>query len=261
MPVSKRYPHLLVTEHGRTCSTCFLFKSWIHFNKKGCSSTGHRSTCKSCQAKAKVIYDENHKEAKRKYGHDYYQKNKARCKAYAYENKEKIRKRTKKWAERNREILREKNRKYYLENKETIRVKSREYATKNKELLAEYQRYYIKSPKGIQRRKIAAHKRRTKEILLKPLKEEHLLVLETFNKIYFSSLHFTCEYCQKPIINETYHLDHIHPISKGGDNQLENLAISCSMCNKSKKAKLLVDFQADKVAYFTNRFKYLHWIL
>jgi hypothetical protein len=46
-----------------------------------------------------------------------------------------------------------------------------------------------------------------------------------------------CWWCDAPVGN-TYHVDHIIPLSKGGDNSARNICISCPTCNTSKGAKL-----------------------
>jgi 5-methylcytosine-specific restriction endonuclease McrA len=46
-----------------------------------------------------------------------------------------------------------------------------------------------------------------------------------------------CHWCDKPV-GDDYHVDHIIPLSKGGDNSARNICISCPTCNSSKGAKL-----------------------
>lgn len=46
---------------------------------------------------------------------------------------------------------------------------------------------------------------------------------------------FTCKYCNKEIkSNGDYEMDHIIPRIKGGKDNYQNLATSCSLCNKKK---------------------------
>jgi hypothetical protein len=45
-----------------------------------------------------------------------------------------------------------------------------------------------------------------------------------------------CEYCDAPeiISNVAFEVDHTTPISKGGSDEIENLALSCRICNLRK---------------------------
>jgi hypothetical protein len=49
-----------------------------------------------------------------------------------------------------------------------------------------------------------------------------------------------CEYCQSPAeyATETFAVEHITPISRGGTDELENLALACSGCNGHKYNKV-----------------------
>ena len=46
----------------------------------------------------------------------------------------------------------------------------------------------------------------------------------------------TCVYCGEPC-EEFWHLEHKIPLSRGGTNAIDNLAISCPSCNLSKATK------------------------
>lgn len=50
---------------------------------------------------------------------------------------------------------------------------------------------------------------------------------------------FTCQYCGKKAPDVILHVDHIHPVSKGGTNDLLNLITSCQDCNLGKSNNLL----------------------
>lgn len=44
-----------------------------------------------------------------------------------------------------------------------------------------------------------------------------------------------CAYCGST--EGPFHVDHINPLSRGGDNDLSNLCVACAPCNMSKGAK------------------------
>ena len=79
-------------------------------------------------------------------------------------------------------------------------------------------------------------------------------MLECYNISHFKASTFTCEYCSS-IISGTYWLEHILPLSKNGDNELVNLAITCKGCNLNKLAKKLEEWKPELVSYFKERNK------
>jgi len=50
---------------------------------------------------------------------------------------------------------------------------------------------------------------------------------------------FTCQYCGERPPDVVLEIDHIMPVSKGGDNDKMNLVAACYACNRGKGAKLL----------------------
>ncbi len=51
-----------------------------------------------------------------------------------------------------------------------------------------------------------------------------------------------CAYCRAKLQPADMHVDHIHPLSKGGSSDLSNLQLTCSGCNLRKNAKDPVAF-------------------
>lgn len=51
-----------------------------------------------------------------------------------------------------------------------------------------------------------------------------------------------CEYCRmhQELQGATFHVEHIHPISKGGPSELENLAWCCPGCNLAESDRIEV---------------------
>ena len=50
---------------------------------------------------------------------------------------------------------------------------------------------------------------------------------------------FTCQYCGRMSPDVILEVDHITPVSKGGNNELINLITSCRDCNRGKGKELL----------------------
>lgn len=50
---------------------------------------------------------------------------------------------------------------------------------------------------------------------------------------------FTCRYCGRKAPNVELHVDHVHPMSRGGGSEMSNLVSACRDCNLSKNAKLI----------------------
>lgn len=51
-----------------------------------------------------------------------------------------------------------------------------------------------------------------------------------------------CAYCNMEL-NGVFDVDHVHPLSRGGANSPDNLAIACPACNTSKSSKTLEEWK------------------
>jgi 5-methylcytosine-specific restriction endonuclease McrA len=56
------------------------------------------------------------------------------------------------------------------------------------------------------------------------------------------SLFKNCPYCDNPNFSQDPHLDHIYPVSKGGQSRIKNLVFVCSSCNQRKRDLTLAAF-------------------
>lgn len=52
---------------------------------------------------------------------------------------------------------------------------------------------------------------------------------------------FTCQYCGAKAPDAVLHADHLHPVAKGGLNEILNLVTACESCNSGKGARLIDD--------------------
>jgi len=124
---------------------------------------------------------------------------------------------------------------------------------KRKEYYEEYFLTYKYTARYRRSRKVREARRRSREKNAGPLHTSSLSVLENYNLNYFNSPdYYHCEYCET-IIKETYWLEHVLPLARGGTNELLNLVITCSKCNNTKGAKTLQEFRPDRVKYIESR--------
>jgi len=57
---------------------------------------------------------------------------------------------------------------------------------------------------------------------------------------------YRCYYCGKQLTRFTATLDHVEPISRGGDNSYDNLITSCLHCNSQRSNRPVMDFITKK---------------
>lgn len=55
-----------------------------------------------------------------------------------------------------------------------------------------------------------------------------------------------CRYCAKPVAREDITIDHVVPLSQGGLDVAENLALSCMSCNQEKGSGVAIDLYIQK---------------
>ena len=83
-----------------------------------------------------------------------------------------------------------------------------------------------------------------KPVSVKEQDVDYYNIRENRLKIYERD-NYRCQHCSKQLTRFTATLDHVTPVSKGGDNSFVNLITSCLECNSKKNARLLGDFMAD----------------
>lgn len=77
---------------------------------------------------------------------------------------------------------------------------------------------------------------------------------------------FTCQYCGSKAPDVVLHVDHLVPVSAGGENDLMNLITSCEGCNLGKSDKFLDDHsmlskQRDQIEQLNERRQQLQMLL
>ena len=57
---------------------------------------------------------------------------------------------------------------------------------------------------------------------------------------------YKCHYCTKQLTRFTATLDHIQPVSRGGDNSYDNLMTACLHCNSQRGSRPVMDIISEK---------------
>jgi 5-methylcytosine-specific restriction endonuclease McrA len=122
------------------------------------------------------------------------------------------------WIAANPDKIQARSASYYAKNAEQQRQKTRDWAKANPDKLA---------ARGARRR---ARERNA----------EGVYTAMDVQRIY-ATQKGKCACCQKNVGND-YHVDHIQPLSKGGNNWPTNLQILCPTCNVRKSARDPIEF-------------------
>lgn len=97
----------------------------------------------------------------------------------------------------------------------------------NREYMRGYQKDWMKTPQGKRANKITISRRRARLLQAEGShnSSDIVRILEDQNG--------RCAYCGIPVFDD-YHVDHVQPLTQGGSNWPDNLAIACPECNASK---------------------------
>lgn len=140
------------------------------------------------------------------------EKGQEKRRAYYQANAETIRQRTREWAGQNPDLARENRQAWYFANKEAAKQRTRDWNAANPEAARARSRNYRARQHAAEGCHSAAD------------------VAELFAK-----QGGRCIYCRKRL-GDSYHVDHIQPLSKGGSNWPSNLQLACAACNNRKRA-------------------------
>jgi|GEM_PF-1280108 len=214
----------------KICSKCQVEKPVSDFNDNKACPDGLQYRCKGCMSRYSSKYRNDNKEKLSKKAAVKRKVNKIKIAAYASEyyqaNKEEIKIRI----DANKEKTSKKSIIYREENKE--KIKARRYA--NKEKTKKQSKLYQKTEAGRTSQHKANHKRRALE---------RGCVVESFSPSeVFERDNYTCQICgtkTRPDFKNSYHpkypnLDHIIPLSLGGEHSKRNTQCLCRQCNVTK---------------------------
>ena len=94
---------------------------------------------------------------------------------------------------------------------------------------------------------MAHHSRRSAAVVVRSIDTGEVLRVDndrkkvpaTVAKFVWSRDGLCCRYCGfwSSENADKFHLDHVHPVARGGDNSPENLVVACRRCNAAKGAQ------------------------
>ena len=142
------------------------------------------------------------------------------------------------WRENNREAAREATRRWEAANKEHCAQKSREWWAAHPEKRKEYRdRWKAEHPKRIR----AFWKDNTYRRRALKAEAEGDFTFAEFTDLC-NEAGWKCFYCGCGLSPETATADHMIPLSRGGGNGIENIALACRSCNSRKHDKTVEEF-------------------
>ena len=137
----------------------------------------------------------------------------ARQHAYKSFKKRKKKQKAKERYEQNREEHIERSKKNYHENKEERLKQQKEYREKNQEVF---------------RNADKRRRERIKESGGPDYTREEVIERDSVEGVPL------CQLCGIPIINEELQIDHIVPLSSGGQDTMDNVRVTCKPCNQTR---------------------------
>lgn len=239
----------------KTCLRCKTQKSLDYFGKDKQRKDGLSPLCKPCnvervrewreknpekkQAQSRLEYERNAEQIKLRSA-QWYSSNKEQAaetsRAYRIKNRFAILQNKHKYYEENKERHSEKTRAYYEKHRADVEIYKREWYDLNKERLSSKAKVYrVEHKEEIRAAKSnAKHTRRARLRFAQSFFVPRDLIEELYSQ--------PCGYCGDYIEGQMQ-IDHIIPISRGGNHKIGNLISACPACNMSKGSKTLTEWK------------------
>ena len=153
----------------------------------------------------------------------------AQTKAWRKDNREKVRSYAKQYRQDNKESTKQYQRDYHKANCEVLKAKRQQYNAENSDKIADSQRRYRKE------NALKVYSKNAKRrALLRGAKVEQV----DYDTIYLRDKG-VCGICGSVICRGEMTLDHIIPLSRGGEHSAVNAQVAHLSCNSSKGNKLM----------------------
>lgn len=206
---------LVVDEKAlKVCTACGKEKTLAEFRNRSDSPDGRRGQCSKCFAQKK---------------HNDYQRNKVKYDEYKQRHRQD-----------NKELYAQKERQYYLNNKEKINKRNRAYHQQNKVHLLELNKEWHKQNPNWRKKYRANNPDLCRDRDAIQRAKRYNAYVEPVNRwVLFEVYKGCCGICGKVVERDSFEVDHIIPLSKGGLHMYTNTQISCRHCNAVKNDKII----------------------
>lgn len=195
----------------KTCTICGCTKpvTLAHFHRHKTTKSGYMGQCRVCN----TLRASQHYHAKRE-----------SILAYRKENKDWILPYNRRWKALNKERVAQARRQYYEQNKDREKATMAAYKKAN----PRYNATGCSNRRSRLRGSNGSHTHKEIEQM-------------------YDDQGGVCAYCQRTL-NGAYEVDHMLPLSRGGGNSWDNLAVTCQPCNRSKHDKSVEEFYTEYLA-------------
>ena len=206
----------------KTCNRCGETKPLLEgFSARRRSMDGRQSYCKDCSKSYGASWYKDHLETV-----------KAKAAKRHRDNPEARRTSNAKWYKANLERRKTSCAKWYRANAEKRRADIAQYHRDHPEVVrAKTARWAKAHPEAVR-----AKKAKRKALKL-AYQGPHYTAVDV--AALLADQHDLCAYCGV-VFNGKYHVDHVVPLSQGGGNGPDNIALACAPCNLSKGDKSLL---------------------
>lgn len=190
----------------KNCSKCKQYKNIDNFHQDNSRRDGYCHKCKECVRQYYVEHNEGLK---------------ARSAAWKKANPGKYKAYLKAWNQENKGRCFAYSKRYRENNLDKRRQYESDYKVQNRERYTIHQRNY----RALKAKADGSHTQKEIEQM-------------------YEDQEGRCAYCSIALEGK-YHVDHMVPISRGGTNGWENLAITCAFCNLRKNSLTIGEFLGD----------------
>jgi 5-methylcytosine-specific restriction endonuclease McrA len=206
----------------KTCSKCQQLLLTTCFNKFSRGKDGLSAWCKECNKKYQKAHQAKNAETY-----------KAKAKIYRQDNKAKLKEANRKYYELNKESRLARNAEWRLVNADRKKLSDKNWQKNNPEKRKQIAATWFRNHPDK-----ASLNRQIRRARLKNAK-----FFEVTSKDIAKIMAGNCIYCGA----YSEHVDHVIPLSRGGQHSVGNLVPSCQKCNLSKNNKTIMEWRVWKL--------------